>query len=304
MAGRSIRVRSDLVSRLRHRVQDSAGLASQRRAPGRAASAAIPAAAPRRSCRRVNPGKRHRRHYVIGSGVVGAPVVSTSSATELQVRRRVRLHVSNRLPARPRGVSSRCRARAERWRAGWYAVATLESLGGGTSMTSAKLAALGMGAMIAAGCGAPAPEPEPAADAAPEIPQFAVTGEHPCDPVGRCPLPLQHGQPRGHRRPPGRRVGDCVRGPRGGPAAPPEREREDLFRAVPHAGERVPARLRRAYPDCPGPLDLANPDIVAAARALPRSRSGRHAHAARGPPRPVGSRSSSSRSTPGRVRPA
>ena len=51
-------------------------------------------------------------------------------------------------------------------------------------MTAAKLAALGMGAMIAAGCGAPAPEPEPAAETAPEAPQFAVTGEHPCDPVG------------------------------------------------------------------------------------------------------------------------
>ena len=53
-------------------------------------------------------------------------------------------------------------------------------------MSATKLAALGLVTMFAVGCGAPAPapEPEPAAEAAPEPPQFAVTGEHPCDPVG------------------------------------------------------------------------------------------------------------------------
>ena len=55
-------------------------------------------------------------------------------------------------------------------------------------MSRARYAALGLVALIAVGCGAPAPEPapepEPEADAAPDPPQFAVTGEHPCDPVG------------------------------------------------------------------------------------------------------------------------
>ena len=38
--------------------------------------------------------------------------------------------------------------------------------------------------MTAVGCGAPASEPPSAADAGPEPPRFAATGEHPCDAVG------------------------------------------------------------------------------------------------------------------------
>ena len=71
-------------------------------------------------------------------------------------------------------------------------------------MSTRKLAALGLIVTVAAGCGAPAPEPEPAPEPAPEPPQFAVTGEHPCNPVGEVRFLCDMVSPRTSRSSPGR----------------------------------------------------------------------------------------------------
>ena len=51
-------------------------------------------------------------------------------------------------------------------------------------MKAATFVGLGLVAILTLACGASESEPEPAGDAAPPPPQFAVTGEAPCDPVG------------------------------------------------------------------------------------------------------------------------
>ena len=56
-------------------------------------------------------------------------------------------------------------------------------------------------------------------------------------------------------------MGDHFRRPRGWPAATRERQRQDLDRAVSDAGQRAAWLDAEAYPECPGPFDLANPDV-------------------------------------------
>ncbi len=127
-------------------------------------------------------------------------------------------------------------------------------------MTAAKMAALGMGAMIAAGCGAPAPEPEPAAEAAPEIPQFAVTGEHPCDPVGDVQFLCDMVSPEDIAVLPGAEWAIASGAREGGRlhlVHVADKSTSVLF-PTPDSASRLDVE---AYPDCPGPLDLANPDI-------------------------------------------
>ena len=127
-------------------------------------------------------------------------------------------------------------------------------------MTAAKLAALGMGAMIAAGCGAPAPEPEPAAETAPEAPQFAVTGEHPCDPVGDVQFLCDMVSPEDIAVLPGAEWAIASGAREGGRlhlVNVADKSTSVLF-PTPESESRLDAE---AYPECPGPLDLANPDI-------------------------------------------
>ena len=127
-------------------------------------------------------------------------------------------------------------------------------------MTAAKLAALGMGAMIAAGCGAPAPEPEPAVETAPEIPQFAVTGEHPCDPVGDVQFLCDMVSPEDIAVLPGAEWAIASGAREGGRlhlVNVADKSTSVLF-PTPESESVLDAE---AYPACPGPLDLANPDI-------------------------------------------
>ena len=127
-------------------------------------------------------------------------------------------------------------------------------------MTAAKLAALGMGAMIAAGCGAPAPEPEPAAEPAVEIPQFAVTGEHPCDPVGDVQFLCDMVSPEDIAVLPGAEWAIASGAREGGRlhlVRVADKSTSVLF-PTPESESRLDAE---AYPGCPGPLDLADPDI-------------------------------------------
>ena len=129
-------------------------------------------------------------------------------------------------------------------------------------MSAAKLAALGLVMMIAVGCGAPAPapEPEPAADAAPEPPQFAVTGEHPCDPVGDIRFICDMVSPEDIVVIPGAEWA-IVSGAREGGRLQllnvSDKTATVLF-PTPDSEQRHDAE---AYPECPGPFDLANPDV-------------------------------------------
>ena len=128
-------------------------------------------------------------------------------------------------------------------------------------MTAAKLAALGLVTTIAAGCGAAAPEPEPEADAAPEIPQFAVTGEHPCDPVEDVRFICDMVSPEDIVVVPGAEwaiVSGAREGGRINLVNVGDKASTVLF-PTPDSEMRLDAE---AYPDCPGPLDPADPASV------------------------------------------
>ncbi len=125
-------------------------------------------------------------------------------------------------------------------------------------MSAAKLAAFGLVTMIAVGCGAPEPEPEPAADAAPAPPQFAVTGEHPCDPVGDVQFICDMVSPEDIVVVPGAEwaiVSGAREGGRINLVNVSDKTATVLF-PTPDSEMQLDAE---AYPDCPGPLDLADP---------------------------------------------
>ena len=138
-------------------------------------------------------------------------------------------------------------------------------------MSAAKLAGLGVVAMIAAGWGAPqpAPAPEPAA-AAPEPPQFAVTGEHPCDPVGEIRFICDMVSPEDIAVIPGEEWAITSGAREGGRLhlLDVDEKTSTLLFPTPDSAQRLDAG---AYPDCPGPLDSRQPGCVSTARALPRS---------------------------------
>ena len=128
-------------------------------------------------------------------------------------------------------------------------------------MSVAKPAALGLMATIAAGCGAaaPAPEPEPAAEAVPETPRFAITGEHPCDPVGDVRFICGMVSPEDVAVVPGAEwavVSGAREGGRLHLVNVGDKTSTVLF-PTPDAEQRLDAD---AWPGCPGPFDLADPD--------------------------------------------
>ena len=129
-------------------------------------------------------------------------------------------------------------------------------------MSAAKRAACGLVTMmIAAGCGAPAPapDPEPAGGAAPEPPQFAVTGEHPCDPVGEIRFICGLVSPEDVAVVPGAEWAVASGAREGGRLHllnVSDKTAAVLF-PTPDAELRFDAG---AYPGCPGPPDLADPD--------------------------------------------
>ena len=129
-------------------------------------------------------------------------------------------------------------------------------------MNTAKLAGLGMVTILAVGCGAPAPapEPEPAADAAPAPPQFAVTGEHPCDPVGEIQFICDMVSPEDIAVIPGAEWAITSGAREGGRLhlLDVNEKTSTLLFPTPGSEQRLDADT---YPDCPGPLDVSNPDV-------------------------------------------
>ena len=128
-------------------------------------------------------------------------------------------------------------------------------------MNAAKLSALGLVLMVAAACGAPEPAPEPEADAVPEPPQFAITGEHPCDPVGEVQFICDMVSPEDIVVVPGAEwaiVSGAREGGRINLVNVGDKASTVLF-PTPDSEMRLDAE---AYPDCPGPLDLADPASV------------------------------------------
>ena len=121
---------------------------------------------------------------------------------------------------------------------------------------------LGLVALVAVGCGGsgPAPEPEPVADAVPEPPQFAVTGEHPCDPVGDVQFICDLVSPEDIAVVPGGEwafVSGAREGGRLNLVNVADKTSTVLF-PTPDSVQRLDAET---YPDCPGgPFDLADPD--------------------------------------------
>ena len=131
-------------------------------------------------------------------------------------------------------------------------------------MSIDKLAALGLVVIFAAGCGAPAPEPapepEPVAETAPEPPQFAVAGEHPCEPDGEVHFICDMISPEDIAVVPGAEWAIASGARTGG--------RMYLINVADKTSTLLfpaPASEMRhdtaAYPDCPGPLDLTDPDV-------------------------------------------
>ena len=118
---------------------------------------------------------------------------------------------------------------------------------------------LGLVVTIAAGCGAPAPEPESAPEPAPEPPQFAVTGEHPCNPVGEVRFICDMVSPEDIAVVPGAEWAITSGAREGGRLhllSVSEKTSTVLF-PTPDSELRHDAG---AYPDCPGPLDPTDPD--------------------------------------------
>ena len=135
----------------------------------------------------------------------------------------------------------------------------LEDWLGAKRSRKATIGGLGLAAMVAVGCGGSGPEPEPAADAAPETPQFAVTGEHPCDPVGDVRFICGLVSPEDIAVLPGAEwaiVSGAREGGRLHLVNVSDKTSTVLFPTA-DSEQRLDAT---AYPGCPGPFDLANPD--------------------------------------------
>ena len=132
-------------------------------------------------------------------------------------------------------------------------------------MSTWKLAVLGMVVTLAAGCAAPAPEPEPepepVAETAPEPPQFAVAGEHPCDPVGEVHFICDMISPEDIAVVPGAEWAIASGARTGGRMYLINVGDKTSTLLFPAPGQRSAARYGNAYPDCPGPLDLTDPDV-------------------------------------------
>ena len=128
-------------------------------------------------------------------------------------------------------------------------------------MKATKLAALAFVTVVAAGCGGPAPEPEPepVADEAPAPPQFAVTGEHPCEPVGDVGFICDMVSPEDIAVIPGAEWAIASGAREGGRIhlLNISEKTSTLLFPTATSEERLDAET---WPQCPGPLEDANPD--------------------------------------------
>ena len=130
-------------------------------------------------------------------------------------------------------------------------------------MRATKLAVFGLVTIVVAGCGgsgpAPEPEPEPVADAAPEVPQFAVLGEHPCDPIGDVQFICDMVSPEDIAVLPGQEWAITSGAREGGRIylLNVSEKTSTLLLPTPASEERLDAET---WPECPGPLDDADPD--------------------------------------------
>ena len=123
-------------------------------------------------------------------------------------------------------------------------------------MRGSTFVLLGLGAILVQGCGGSAPEPQ--ADTTPP-PQFVVTGEVPCDPVGEINFICDMVSPEDLAVIPGETWAITSGAREGGRLyllSVSEKTSTLLF-PTPDSEQRLDAET---YPDCPGPLDLANPD--------------------------------------------
>ena len=103
------------------------------------------------------------------------------------------------------------------------------------------------------------PAPEPATDAAPAPPEFAVTGEHPCNPLGEIGFICDMVSPEDLATIPGDEwviTSGAREGGRLHLLNVTEKTSTVLF-PTPSREERLDAE---SYPECPGPIDLTNPD--------------------------------------------
>ncbi len=123
-------------------------------------------------------------------------------------------------------------------------------------MRGSTFVLLGLGAILVQGCGGSAPEPE--ADTAPP-PQFAVTGEFPCDPVGEVNFICDMVSPEDLAVIPGEAWAITSGAREAGRLhlLNVSEKTSTLLFPTPESEQRLDAET---YPDCPGPLDLSDPD--------------------------------------------
>lgn len=107
------------------------------------------------------------------------------------------------------------------------------------------------------GCAAPEPEPEPAADEPPATPQFAVTGKHPCDPVGEIGFICDMVSPEDIATIPGEEWA-VTSGAREGGRLHLINVAEKTSSLLFPTPDRVEQLDAETYPECPGPIQ--NPD--------------------------------------------
>ena len=126
-------------------------------------------------------------------------------------------------------------------------------------MRRLALVPLGLATVLALACGAPEPEPEPepAADETPAPPQFAETGEHPCDPVGEIGFICDMVSPEDIATIPGDEWA-ITSGAREGGRLHLLNVTEKTSTLLFPTPDRVEQLDAETYPECPGPIP--NPD--------------------------------------------
>ena len=126
-------------------------------------------------------------------------------------------------------------------------------------MKAGTFVGLGLVAMFTMACGASDSGPEPAGDAAPPPPQFAVTGEVPCDPVGDIQFICDMVSPEDIAVIPGEEWAITSGAREGGRLhlLSVQDKTSTLLFPTDDREERLDAET---YPDCPGPLELSDPN--------------------------------------------
>jgi hypothetical protein len=130
-------------------------------------------------------------------------------------------------------------------------------------MKMATLALLGLSAIVAAGCREPEPAPQPAAGSRGAQPDYATLGEAPCLPIEAIHFICNLASPEDLAIVPGSEWVIASGNREGGRLHLINARRKTATVLFPTStrNERLDAA---AYPTCPGPLDLGNPDAFRA----------------------------------------